>query len=112
MLDQAPSVSIGQEDSAIQSAEAVLNTDGALALETIINVDLPWTKLPVISTIVNLVVEKLVSIFITEIDREAFASYVAIKTGKEVSDYIQAQTSGETSAIDQSGDALIHLGKI
>lgn len=109
MTNDPQQVTIG-ESQTTQDIVSNLKNDGASALEAVLNVQLPWTKLPVVSVLVNMIVQKLVDIFIDEINKEAFALYVSIKTRKQVSDYLGAQQSGNQSAIDQAGDALIHLG--
>ena len=101
---------IGQDPSNVAQGEVLLESEGAKVLTDAINADMAWTRLPVISTLVNMIVEKIVDIFIGQIDKLAFAVFTAAKTGREVSDYINAQASGDENSIDNSGDALIHLG--
>lgn len=103
-------IEVGQNSTAVNTVEDALKTDGAKVLEAQLATALPWTRLPFISFFVDMIIEHVVDLFVTKVDQAAFAIYVAVNTGKQVSDYVQAQAAGDTNEIDKAGDALIHLG--
>ena len=107
---QPNQIEIGQLTPGIQAVENALENDGYNVLIADLGVAMPWTKLPIISYIVDLVVQHYLNLLLTDLFRAGFAAYVAIRTHRQVSDYYQAQTIGSVSGIDAAGDALIHLG--
>ncbi len=100
---------IGQESTAVTAVKSVLATDGEMCITNDLAALMPWTALPVIDFFVHIIIDYVVNLFITQIDNVAFAGYVATKTGKQVSDYILAQDSGNQQSVDQSADGLIKL---
>lgn len=102
--------SIGQWGAIGKAVVTDLEKDGAQVLMAYIKIQMPALCAPIISIFTNLVVGIAVKFIITNLDNAVFAAYVAVKTNKQVSDYITAQDSGSVSGIDAAGDALIHLG--
>jgi len=103
-------VVIGQDNKAIQYLEGRLETDGSRLLIAYLAVQLPWTRLPVISFFVDLIVKEAVHYSLTWADRAAYAAFVSVKTGVQVSAYVKAKQTGDKAAIDKAAENLIRLG--
>lgn len=103
-------ITIGQDGPIMSTLESALESDGATVITTYLGTALPWTKLPILNNLTSMIISKFVTFIITFLDREIFAAYVALQTGKQVSDYIAAVSTGNQSAIDNAGDNLIHVG--
>ena len=105
-------ITIGQDSPGVIAAEDVLITDGAKVLQADMALvpGLGWTAFPIISYFVGDICTWVSEFIVGNLDTAGYMIYVAAKTGKQVSDYEKAQDNGDTGAIDQAGDNLVHLG--
>jgi hypothetical protein len=106
------SIEIGQENQSIKNDVNLLKTDGALVLTNLLKVDMPWTAAPIVSIFVGQIIDWVTNVIVGFGDNKAFALWLSVRTGKEVSVYlVDKQTGATQSAIDAAGDALIGLVK-
>ena len=84
---------------------------GQKAIVTWLVSKLPWLGGWFMSPITGFFAGLAAQFIISELDKMAFAVYVAAAVGGQVSDFIKAEESGDTTAIDNAADGLIHLGK-
>lgn len=109
--DPAPTtIQIGQWPAAGQTFVNDLEDDGAKVLQMLVVAQVSWLGQWWIAWLVGLVCAAVSKSLIQGLDRLVYAGFVAIRIGKQVSDYVQASQSGDESAIDQDADHLIHLG--
>jgi hypothetical protein len=101
---------IGQWGGSEARLFEVLKKDGAIVLQDYLAVALPWTKAPLINVIVGVVCREISAFIAEKLDALAYAGYVAVATGKQVSEYIEAIDSGDKDRIDKAADDLVHLG--
>jgi hypothetical protein len=112
------STQIGQWSPTGQVIVHDLETDGGIVLKAAI------TSIPQVAAVFAIpfvgwiasgfagyICNKISKILIDGLDRLVYATFVSIRIGKQVSDYVKAQDSGNQSSIDQAADDLIHAGK-
>lgn len=112
---QSAPITIGQWSPFGQKIVTQLEADGGKALQAdcvALFAPFGW---PVISIFVGAVCSAVAHFMISKIDNIIFAGYVAKTLGKQVSDYIKAQATGNTtpgqiSTTDKAIDTLVGLG--
>lgn len=113
--DVEAEIEIGQDNAILKEGETLLEQDGSKILEAYIMTQCPpaiaaFLADPIARQVFEFVVDKSVTFIVKEIDNGVFEIYVAAKTGVQIDKYKKAQDSGDTQAVDQTGDALIGLG--
>lgn len=102
-------VIIGQDNPIISSIEQGLITAGVSVAEVSLAAAAPWTQLPIIGWLVDEGIKFGITEVVNEVDLIAYTIYVSIEDSIRVSNYVQAQNSGNEAAIDAAADALINL---
>lgn len=114
LLDATKSaIVIGHWPKWFSDAEKVLADDAVKIIEKLVYAIPgigPFLALPIISFLSDMAISAVIQVLVKDFDRLVFATWVAIRTGRKIEDYIDAKKDGDVDAIDQAGDAVIHLG--
>lgn len=106
---------IGGESQVIEAAKQILINDGAKVLETYILAQVSPAAAallldPGFKQVFELAIKSASKFVVEEIDGVVYAGYVALKVGKQSSDYVKAVDSKSQGDIDNAADDLIKLG--
>lgn len=108
---------VGQWGPTGQAIVHDLETDGGVVLKAAISA-IPQVAavfaIPVLGWVASwfagLICDKISFVLFNGLDRLVYAGFVAVRIGKQVSDYVQAQQYGNESAADAAADKLINVG--
>lgn len=95
----------------VKNVEQALVTEGEKIVIAWLIAQLPWLGSAFLSPFVSFIAGLVVKFVVKELDHVAFAGYVAVKTGRQVTDFIKAVDLGDQQAIDQAAHDLIRIGK-
>lgn len=103
---------IGQWEGSEAKFFDLLAKDGARVMQNYLAAQIPWTNAPIIRVITGFICSEISKFLAKNLDKLAYAGFVSVRVGSQMSDYIKAQDTEDKEIIDQTGSDFIHLGKL